>query len=173
MYGIPAPSLAGAALGNVGFVHWYVLVAALLGYLVLRGVAASPFGAALRGIRDNEPRMRALGYRPYAYKLAAFTIAGAVAGMAGALLAAEQRLVTLADAGFATAALALLAVVIGGVGTLWGPVLGAALVVLVRDALGPTLDGHGSLVLGVVFIVVVYLLPKGVAGLAGLLGRSR
>lgn len=164
LYGIGAPQLAGVPLDNAGLLLWYVLAAALLGYLVLRAVAGSPFGTVLRGIRDNEPRLRALGYRPYGYKLAAFVIAGSVAGLAGALLAAQQRLVTPADLGFTTAALALLAVVIGGAGTLWGPCLGAAIVVLVRDALGPALDGHGPLLLGLVFIAVVYLLPHGAAG---------
>ncbi|HEX6684863.1 MAG TPA: branched-chain amino acid ABC transporter permease, partial [Candidatus Limnocylindrales bacterium] len=126
---------------------------------------ASPLGQTLRGIRDNEPRMRALGYPTTVYKLAAFVIAGGVAGVAGGLLAAQQRLVTPADLGFATSALALLAVVIGGTGTLWGPCLGAAVVVTVRDYLGPDLGGHGPLVLGLVFIAVVYLMPRGAAGL--------
>lgn len=174
LYGIPAPSAGGFSLGNVGFVHWYVLAGVLIGYLVLRSVVASPFGAVLRGIRDNEPRMRALGYHPYAYKLAAFTIAGAVAGLAGALFAADERLVTPSSLGFLTGALALLAVVIGGAGSLWGPFLGAALVVIIRDAFGPTLGGHGPLVLGVLFILVVYLLPRGAAGIRlRLPGRRR
>ncbi len=89
------------------------------------------------------------------------------------MLAAQARLVTTADIGFTTAALALLAVVIGGAGTLWGACLGAALVVLVRDALGPRLDGHGPLILGLVFILAVYVLPRGFAGLAGVLVRRR
>jgi branched-chain amino acid transport system permease protein len=165
MYGIPATLLAGEALTNVANLYWYVLACFLAGLVVLWSVSASPFGATLRGIRDNEPRMRALGYRPYRYKLAAFVAAGAVAGLAGGLLAAQQRLVTPADLGFTTSALALLAVVIGGTGTIWGPCLGAALVVLVRDSLGPGLGGHGPLVLGLVFIAVVYALPRGVAGL--------
>jgi len=66
---------------------------------------------------------------------------------------------------WALSALALLAVVIGGTGTIWGPCLGAALVILVRDSLAPSLGGHGPLVLGLVFITVVYALPRGVAGL--------
>lgn len=173
MYGIPAPSIAGFSLAGIAFVHWYVLVGVILGYLVLRAVVGSPFGAVLRGIRDNEARMRALGYRPYLYKLAAFTIAGAVAGMAGALFAADERLVTPSALGFLTAALALLAVVIGGAGSLWGPFLGAGLVVIVRDALGPTFGGAGPLVLGVVFILVVYLLPRGAAGLRLRIPRRR
>jgi branched-chain amino acid transport system permease protein len=166
MYGIPAVRVGGAAVGGVAVLYWYVLGWFLVGLLVLWSLSASPFGATLRGLRDNEPRMRALGYQPYRYKLAAFVAAGAVAGLAGGLLAAQQRLVTPGDLGFTTSALALLAVVIGGTGTLWGPCLGAALVIGVRDSLGPSLDGHGPLVLGLVFILVVYLLPRGFAGLA-------
>jgi branched-chain amino acid transport system permease protein len=159
LYGIPATQTGVAA------VHWYVLGGFLIGLLLLWAMAASPFGATLRGIRDNEPRMRALGYPTARYKLAAFVAAGTVAGLAGGLLAAQQRLVTPADLGFTTSALALLAVVIGGSGTLWGPCLGAAVVILIRDAAGPSLGGHGPLLLGLVFIAVVYLLPNGGAGL--------
>ncbi len=165
MYGIPAVRVGGTALTNVANLYWYVLLWFLVGLLALWSLSASAFGATLRGIRDNEPRMRALGYLPPRYKLAAFAAAGAVAGLAGGLLAAQQRLVTPADLGFTTSALALLAVVIGGTGSIWGPCLGAALVILVRDSFGPSLGGHGPLVLGLVFIAVVYALPRGVAGL--------
>ena len=94
-----------------------------------------------------------------AYKFGAFCIAGAVAGLAGALLAAHQQGVTPADAAFGTAVVALVSVIIGGAGTLWGPCLGAAVVVLVRDEIGPSLGGHGPLLLGLVFVAAVYLLP--------------
>ena len=163
--GVPSVRIAGTPLSNAGFTYWYVLVVAVLGFALVWLVARSPWGAALRGIRDNEPRMRALGYPTALYKYAVFVLAGGVAGIAGSLLVAQQRLVTPADLGFLTASFALLAVVIGGAGSLWGAVLGAAVVVLVRETLGPSLDGHGPLVLGVVFIVVVYLLPRGAAGL--------
>jgi len=165
MYGIPAARIGGEPATNVAVVHWYVLVWFVAGLLVLWSLSASPFGATLRGVRDNEPRLRALGYRPYRYKLAAFIAAGAVAGLAGGLLATQQRVVTPGDLDFTTSALALLAVVIGGAGTIWGPCLGAALVVLVRDSLGSSLGGHGPLLLGLVFIIVVYALPRGFAGL--------
>ncbi|MEJ7704560.1 MAG: branched-chain amino acid ABC transporter permease [Geodermatophilaceae bacterium] len=85
--GIPAVEVAGQPLVLVGYVYWYVLVFAVLGFAVIWAVSRSPFGAALRGIRDNEPRMRSLGYSPFRYKLAGFVIAGAVAGLAGGLLA--------------------------------------------------------------------------------------
>jgi branched-chain amino acid transport system permease protein len=160
---VPSTSLAGTPLTNLGFVYWYVLAAFVVGFAVIWLVARSPFGAALRGIRDNEPRMRAVGYATSLYKYAAFVLAGGVAGMAGALLAAQARLVTPADVGFVTSAVVLLAVVIGGAGSLWGAALGAALVITIRDALD--LAGHGELVLGIVFVLVVYLLPRGIAGL--------
>jgi branched-chain amino acid transport system permease protein len=171
MYGIPATRVGGQPLTNVANLHWYVLLWCVFGLLVLWLLSASPFGASLRGIRDNEPRMRAIGYEPARYRFAAFVAAGAVAGLAGGLLATQQRLVTPADLGFTTSALALLAVVIGGTGTIWGPCLGAALVILVRDSLGPSLDGHGPLVLGLVFIAVVFAMPRGVAGLGGRVGH--
>lgn len=171
LFGIPSVRVGGEPLILAGLVYWYVLAFALLGFLGLWLVASSPFGGALRGIRDNEPRMRSLGYSPFRYKFVAFTIAGGFAGLAGGLLAGLVRIVNPTDVGFTTSALILLAVVLGGAGTLWGPVLGAAVVVLVRDTFGPQLDGHGPLLLGVVFVVAVYVLPRGFAGLAGLVRR--
>ena len=165
MTGVPAVRVVGTPLANAGFTYWYVLAVAAIGFGLVWMVARSPFGMALRGIRDNEPRMRALGYGTYWAKYAVFVLAGAVAGLAGSLLIAQQRLVTPADLGFTTASFALLAVIIGGAGSLWGACLGAALVVLIRDAVGPSLDGHGTLVLGLVFVLVVYLFPRGAAGL--------
>ena len=158
MYGIPA--FAGGRA-----TYFVVLGVFVAGLAVVSVLVKAPFGSTLRGIRDNEPRMRALGYPVYRYKLAAFVASGAIAGLAGALLAAQQRLVTPADVGFGTSVPALLAVIIGGEATLWGPCLGAAVVVLIRDYLGPSLAGHGSLVLGLVFIVVVFALPGGLARL--------
>jgi branched-chain amino acid transport system permease protein len=158
LYGIPTVQLAGIALTDVRWFSWYVLAVFIAGMAVLRCIVGSPLGATLRGIRDNEPRMRALGYRTYHYKLAVFVIAGALAGLSGALLAAQQRLVTPADAGFATSVSVLL----------------AAVVVILRDVLGPSLGGHGSLVLGAAFVVTVFAWPGGLARLGGRFpGRPR
>jgi branched-chain amino acid transport system permease protein len=173
LFGIPSVRVGGEPLTLAGLVYWYVLFFAVLGALGLWLVASSPFGGVLRGIRDNEPRMRSLGYTPFRYKFVAFTIAGGFAGMAGGLLAGLVRIVNPTDVGFTTSALILLAVILGGAGTLWGPILGAAVVVLVRDTFGPQLDGHGPLLLGAVFVVAVYVLPRGFAGLAGLFTRRR
>jgi len=163
LYGIPASRVLGVALTEVRWFTWYVLAVFIAGMAIIRTIVASPLGATLRGIRDNEPRMRALGYRTYHYKLAVFVIAGAIAGVAGALLAAQQRVVTPADLGFAGSVPVLVAVIVGGEATSWGPCVGAAIVVVVRDVLGPSLGGHSSLVLGSVFVAVVFLLPGGLA----------
>lgn len=175
LYGIPPVQLAPGSAGVTGAapVYWLILAGFSLGLTLLWAIARSPFGLALRGIRDNEQRMQALGYATHRLKHAAFTVSGAVAGLAGALLVAQQRLVTPADAGFTTAVLALLAVVIGGAGSLWGACVGAAIVVIVRDEIGASLGGHGPLLLGAVFIAVVYFLPRGVAGVVSDVARRR
>ncbi|HEX3761259.1 MAG TPA: branched-chain amino acid ABC transporter permease [Kofleriaceae bacterium] len=173
LYGIPATRLAGVPLTDAAAYAWYALGVFVAGMAVLRAIARAPLGATLRGIRDNEARMRALGYRTYLYKLAAFAIAGSLAGVAGALLAGQQRLVTPADLGFTASAPVLLAVIIGGEATAWGPCLGAAIVVALRDVLGPGLGGHGALVLGAVFVAVVFAMPGGLARLGGRLGGRR
>jgi branched-chain amino acid transport system permease protein len=175
LYGIPAVQLVpgGEGLTQAALRYWFVLAVFFLGFAVLWTIARSPFGLSLRGIRDNEDRMRAVGYSPRRYKYVAFCVAGAIAGLAGALLASHQQLVTPADAAFGTAVLALVAVIIGGTGTLWGPCLGAAVVVIVRDEIGPTLGGHGPLLLGLVFVAAVYLVPEGIAGLPQRVRRFR
>jgi branched-chain amino acid transport system permease protein len=166
--GLPAPApelLPGSALigDRVGF-YYYALVAFALGYAALRRTVDSPFGRSLAGVRENEARMRAVGYAVQGYKLAAYCTAGAFAGLAGALYAQQQRFVTPDLAGFETAALVLVMVILGGRGTLSGPVLGAAVVLLLRDELSARFE-EWPLVLGALFIVVVYLLPRGVGGL--------
>lgn len=165
--GMPPISLfGGPPLLAVGFVYWWVLAVGILVFAAVVLVVRSPYGRTLRGIRDNEPRMRALGYRTAAARYGVFCLAGAVAGVGGALWAAQARFVSPGDLSFEVAALALLSVVIGGRGSLWGPCLGAALVLLVRDNLSASLAGHGPLLLGLVFIAVVFLMPRGMAGVA-------
>lgn len=166
MRGIPpvVPFPGMEPLTNVGLVYYYVLAMFLLLFVLMAVLLKSPFGLTLRGIRDNEARLRAVGYRTGSYVLVAYIIAGAFAGAAGSLWTSAQRFVSPGDMGFSLAALALLAVIIGGVGSMWGSVLGAALVILTRDYLGGMFAGHGELLLGALFVLAVYLLPKGVAG---------
>jgi branched-chain amino acid transport system permease protein len=177
LVGIPAITLVpgGDPVTLAGIRYWYVLTVALACFLAILAVSRSAFGRSLRGVRDNEDRMSSLGYSTFAVKYKAFVIAGAVGGAAGSLWVAQARFVSPADLAFEVSALALLAVVIGGRGSLWGAVLGAAVVFYIRDEVGADLGGRGPMLLGLVFIAAVFLLPRGFAGL-GLprrLSRSR
>jgi branched-chain amino acid transport system permease protein len=163
----------GPPLVATGYVLWYVLALSILCIAVVVTVSRSAFGRTLRGIRDNEGRMRALGYSTFWPKYLAFCLAGVLAGAGGSLWVAQAQFVSPASLGFEISALALMAVVIGGRGTTYGPVFGAALVVLVHFELSPYLAGRGMLLLGAVFVLVVYLLPKGFSGLRSLLPVPR
>lgn len=169
--GRPFELIPGQPLILAGYVYWAALgVFLVFGGLVLL-VVRSPFGSALRGIRDNEPRMRGLGYPTARYKYAVWIFSGAVAGAAGWILIAQlPRFIAPAQLSFHLAGLLLLAVVIGGLGSMWGACVGASLVVLMTNVISQDLGGRGPLLLGVLFVVAVYLLPRGLAGIRS--GRS-
>jgi branched-chain amino acid transport system permease protein len=174
LFGIPQPALGTtdrALRGNDRF-YWYALAVFLVGYGVLRMIVASPFGRALGAIRENEGRMSSLGYNVPLYKLAAFTIAGAVAGYAGALFLQQPKYFSPEGMSFEVSALAVVALIVGGQRSLLGPVLGAAFVYVIRDQLASVLAEHWRLVLGAVFVLVVYLLPGGFVA-AGRAARRR
>lgn len=179
--GIPAVTVlpGGEPLVLQGYVYWWVYGVFLVGLGAAVIISASPLGRAMRGVRDGDLRLRALGQTTYATKLLAYTLAGGIAGAAGTAWVAQTRFMSPGDMGFDMSAFALLAVVIGGAGVLWGPVLGAGLVILVRDWVGGYFDGRGTLLLGISFVLAVYLLPRGIAGIRArwpvslLPGRSR
>ncbi len=162
----PQPFWGLPALASDREVYLYVLGVAGAVTLAVAAVLRTPAGLLLRGCAQDEARMRASGHRVTGYLALTYVAAGAVAGVAGSLLVTVNRYVSPADAGFTTAALVLLAVVIGGTGSLGGALLGAALVLAVRDWLAAPLPGHAPLLLGVVFVAAAYLLPDGLAGAA-------
>jgi branched-chain amino acid transport system permease protein len=166
LYGLPVPTLAGGstwlALGD--HVYWYTLGVFLVGYVALKVVVASPFGRGLAGLRGNEERMSSLGYNVPLYKLAVFTFAGAIAGYAGALACQQAKYFSPDAMSFEVSAVAVVVIVIGGQRTLVGAVLGAAFYYIVRDQLSDVLSSHWQLALGIVFVLVVYLLPGGIVG---------
>jgi branched-chain amino acid transport system permease protein len=166
--GIPRPSLLpgdeGELLSSDASFYYYILVAFMVGYVLLRRVVESPFGRTLEGVRENEARMSSVGYSIVACKLGAFVIAGAVAGYAGALFVQHERFISPSNVAFEVSALALIMVIVGGRGTLYGPVLGSAMVLLLRDELSRAFLENWRIALGLVFVAVVYLLPRGIAG---------
>lgn len=150
---------------------FFVLGALVFTYGFLALLQRSRFGAALAGIRVNEQRMRAAGFPTYGYKLAAFVIAGALAGLAGFLLAARDGVVNPELLGWHNSGEVLLMVILGGLGPLRGAVIGAVAFTLLKELLqthalvGPLAD-HWQLSLGIAIIAFVALLPRGIVGIA-------
>jgi len=147
-----------------GTQFYYVCVALLLVFVVfLRRTVDARFGRVLRGAAENERRMRALGFPVYRYRLAAFVIAGAGAGLAGALLANQDTFVSPELLGWRQSGELMVMVILGGVGTLYGPVLGALGLVLLEEVLSGWTQ-HWMIILGPVLIVVVLFARRGLAG---------
>ena len=150
--------------------YFVVLAALVLVYAFIAMLRHSRFGHALAGIRVNEQRMRAAGFATYGYKLAGFVIAGALAGLAGFLLAARDAVVNPELLAWHHSGEVLLMLILGGVGSLRGAVLGTITFVLLKELLsthaivGNAAD-HWQLTLGISIIALVALLPKGLVGI--------
>jgi branched-chain amino acid transport system permease protein len=162
--GIPRPTIPGVDLG--GAVPFYYLVLLVVGgaALLLRRIVGSPFGAALIGVRENEPRMRAMGFDTFRLKLAAFVLAGAAAALSGALYAYYNGFVSPDELYWTRSGEVLVMVLLGGAGTLIGPAVGAG-VVLILQNLASSVTERWTMILGAAFILVVLVAPSGLAGL--------
>ena len=163
-------------LGNRVHFYYVALAVMLASYMLLATVLRSLFGRVIQGIRANEPRMRALGYPVFRYKLAAFALAAALAGLAGYLEAAQYGYVNPEFFGWRESGSVLMMVILGGIGTLYGPILGAFVLTLLQDFLSDEAIFHGFhkhwlLPMGIFIVAAVLLLPRGIGGLA--LGRAR
>lgn len=143
---------------------WWVTTGALLSvYLGLRILLASPFGRVMVAIRENETRASLIGYDPRAVKLIAFMLGGAIAGFAGALYANWSAFVGPTIFSLSFSAEVIIWVVIGGVGTLLGPIVGCILIQYLVASIGSQQMLNSNLVLGAVLVVFVLLLPNGLA----------
>ena len=152
--------------------YYFTLAMLVLVYLFLRRLLFSPFGRALAGIRVNEHRMRAMGYGTFGYKLAAFTLAGALAGLAGYLWGAQTGFINPELMGFHMSAHAIMMVILGGMGNFAGAILGAfAFEFLLHEfkdlpAIGSFNTGkHWQLWMGLFIVLVVAFAPRGLLGL--------
>ena len=150
-------------LANPTHFYYVVLTAMLAAFLVLRMLMRSPFGHALQGIRVNEPRMRSLGFATYRLKLLSFVIAGTLAGLAGFLDAAQFGFVNPDLFGWRQSGIVLMMVILGGMTTIYGPILGAFALVLLQEVLADA-TRHWLLPMGLFIILAVLLLPGGIAG---------
>ncbi len=156
-------------LGAVGLNNrlllYYIVFGVLLGVVFfVDRIVESRFGMVLQGCRQNERRLEAVGFSTFRYKLVAFVIAGLIAGVAGVLLAASQQFVSPADLAWSRSGELVMMIVLGGVGTLFGPVFGSAFYVVLELVLG-SWTTHWQIIFGPVFIFFVLFVRGGIAGL--------
>lgn len=154
--GFPEISLFGTPT------YYVAAVALLLCYLLCRWILARSFGRVLVGIRENESRCALMGYNVAANKTAIFTLSAAMAGLSGCLFANWAEIVTPSVFSLRQAAEVLIWVIVGGLGTLVGPMLGAAVLGMVKLLLGAQTTVDNALVLGILLIIVVLAIPRGV-----------
>ena len=164
-------------LENKRVFYYFTLVCMLGVFAFLRRLLWSPFGRALAGIRVNEHRMRAVGYGSFGYKLSAFTLAGALAGLAGYLWGAQSGFVNPELMGFHQSAHVIMMVILGGMGNFAGAIVGAFAFEIMLDVFKdlPAIGGfetgkHWQLWMGLFIVAVICFAPRGLLGLAQRLG---
>jgi branched-chain amino acid transport system permease protein len=170
----PVATIGGVTpfdLGNAIHVYYFVFALLLLVFALMRVLLRSPFGRALQGIRSNEHRMRSLGYPVYWYKLASFTLAGALAGLAGYLATLQFGFVNPELLSWHQSGNVLLMLILGGLGSLYGAVVGAFAFVGLQE-LYSSLTTHWQLLLGATIVALVVFLPGGLASVAGRFRRT-
>jgi branched-chain amino acid transport system permease protein len=144
--------------------HWFVLAVVTASYLLLRRVTQSPFGMVLQSIRENEPRTRAIGYPVERYKIVAVMLSGLFAGLAGVLYAIQNKFAAADFVFFVVSGEVVIFNVIGGMGTLVGPVAGAAFFFLLREGFSRFFTEYYLIPVGVIFILMVIFVPQGLLG---------
>src|SRR5437667_9316686 len=144
--------------------HWFVLGVVTLSYLGLRRITQSPFGMVLQSIRENEARTRAIGYHVERYKIVAVMLSGLFAGLAGVLYAIQNKFAAPDFVLFLVSGEAVIFNVMGGMGTLVGPVAGAAFFLLLREAFSRFFPEYYLIPAGVIFTLMVVFLPQGLLG---------
>jgi branched-chain amino acid transport system permease protein len=146
--------------------HWFVLAVVTASYLILRRVTQSPFGMVLQSIRENEPRTRAIGYPVERYKIVAVMLSGLFAGLAGVLYALQNEFAAPDFVFFLVSGETVIYNVVGGVGTLVGPIVGAAFFVLLREGLSRFFTEFYLIPVGLIFVAIVIFMPQGLLGFA-------
>jgi branched-chain amino acid transport system permease protein len=163
--GLPRPDVFGFSLDEPIRYYYFTALVVLLAFLAVLRLNASPFGAVLRAIRENEDRARAIGYHIRRFKVAAFAISGALSGLAGGLYAEIYRFVPLQAIDLDTSTNIVVAALLGGTGSPYGALLGATIFTVLSDSLSHVWS-HWPLVFGLVFCAVVLFFRGGLWGFA-------
>ena len=172
LQGVPR-ELFGIDLSDPFYFYYAGLPFVLVGMFVAWRIVHSPFGRVLVSIRDNTARAQALGYPAERYKLLAFVLSAALSGVAGGLFAISHGFASLQEVYWTTSGTVVMMVVLGGIGTLWGGVIGAALVVALNDYLSTAGFAEVGIVTGTIFVVIVLVFRRGIWGTARHLARRR
>src|SRR5579862_9390551 len=165
LQGVPRGTLLGVLPLSSDLVLYYVVLAVFVAVFVfIRRVVHSPFGQVLKAIRDNEPRAISLGYEINRYKLLAFVLSAMLAGFAGSLKAMVLGFTTLSDVQQSTSGQVILMTLLGGTGTFFGPVVGAAIIVTLQEYLSDLVGGWVTAIIGVIFVACVLSFRRGLVG---------
>ena len=165
LQGVPRGALLGIVPLRSDLPMYYLVLAAFVGvFLFIRRVVHSPFGQVLKAIRENEARAISLGYDVHRYKLVAFVLSATLAGLAGALKTLVLGFVTLSDVSQATSGEVILMTLVGGTGTFFGPVIGAAVIVTLQEYLSDIVGGWVTVIIGAIFIACVLVFRRGIVG---------
>ena len=165
LQGVPRGALLGMLSLESDTTLYYVVVAIFVAcFLAISRVVHSPFGQVLKMIRENEARAISLGYRVDQYKLLAFVLSAALAGLAGSLKTLIMGFATLSDAHWSMSGEVILMTLLGGVGTFFGPVLGAGIVISLQDMLADKVGSWVTVIIGAIFVLCVMAFRKGVVG---------
>jgi branched-chain amino acid transport system permease protein len=165
LQGVPRGALFGIiSLQSDNAMYYLVLALFLASFLGVSRIVHSPFGQVLKMIRENEPRAISLGYRVDQYKLLAFVLSAALAGLAGSLKTLVMGFATLSDVHWSMSGEVILMTLLGGVGTFFGPVFGAGIVISLQDMLADKVGSWVTVIIGVIFVLCVMAFRKGVVG---------
>jgi len=161
--GIPRPALGGVDISSSTAYYYAAFPLAVLGLLLCWRIVRSPFGRVLLAIRENDVRTETLGYAVHRYKLLAAVLSCALSGLAGGIWVINHGFVALDAVHWTTSGLVVIMVLLGGMGTRLGPLVGAALVLLLRDFISTWTDAWG-VVTGTIFILVILIFRQGIVG---------
>ena len=165
LQGVPRGALFGLFSLESDSALYYVVVAVFVAtFLAINRIVNSPFGQVLKMIRENEPRAISLGYQVDRYKLLAFVLSAALAGLAGSLKTLVMGFATLSDVHWSMSGEVILMTLLGGVGTFFGPVFGAGIVISLQNLLADKVGSWVTVIIGVIFVLCVLAFRKGVVG---------
>ena len=161
---VPRGNLFGLVSLRSDFsLYFFVLAIVFIGLLIIYRIIHSPFGQVLKAIRENEPRAISLGYRVNRYKLAVFVLSAALAGLAGSTKALVFQLASLTDVHWTMSGEVVLMTLLGGMGTVFGPIVGAAVIVTMQNYLA-TYGAWVTIIQGTIFVIAVLLFREGIVG---------